>query len=398
MLEVSQLAVTYGQHRALKGVALGVKPGEIVVILGANGAGKTSLLKAVAGMIPSEAGSQVRLDGHGLSGQPPHRIVEAGLALVPEGRGIFGDLSVRENLLLGAFAQRARADQQANLDRVLGLFPKLAERSAQLARTMSGGEQQMVAIGRALMSAPTILMLDEPSLGLSPLLCTELFKALRAVRATGVGILLVEQNARQSLAIADRAYLLENGQITGQGPAAQLANDPAVQAAYLGGAAAKKVTPLAGAVTAGGAAARAPGAADMTPAAIAAQALAAVTGARIGGYGTPTRTTSADALVPTRISELVRVATQRQAQDVEAQRGAAGASANAGHPAPDRAMAERAMAELKASGTLDEALARIEAAAARVAPAPVVAPGLEVWRRPGLEIYRRRDDGQLHKD
>jgi branched-chain amino acid transport system ATP-binding protein len=129
MLEVSQLAVTYGQHRALKGVALGVKPGEIVVILGANGAGKTSLLKAVAGMIPAEAGSQVRLDGHGLSGQPPHRIVEAGLALVPEGRGIFGDLSVRENLLLGAFAQRARADQQANLDRVLGLFPKLAERT-----------------------------------------------------------------------------------------------------------------------------------------------------------------------------------------------------------------------------------------------------------------------------
>ena len=403
MLEVSQLAVTYGQHRALKGVALAVKPGEIVVMLGANGAGKTSLLKAVAGMIPAEAGSQVRLDGQVLSGQPPHRIVEAGLALVPEGRGIFGDLSVRENLLLGAFAHRARADQQANLDRVLGLFPKLAERSAQLARTMSGGEQQMVAIGRALMSAPTILMLDEPSLGLSPLLCTELFKALKAVRATGVGILLVEQNARQSLAIADRAYLLENGQVTGQGPAAQLASDPAVQAAYLGGAAAKKAGAPAEARLPGGALARTANgtaAAPDSPAAIAAQALAAVTGAgvRTGGYGTPTRTTSADALVPTRIADLVRVATQRQAQDVEAQRGAGGASTPAGRAAADHALAERAMAELKASGTLDEALARIEAAAARVAPAPVVAPGLDVWRRPGIEIYRRHDDGQLHKE
>ena len=164
MLEVRQLAVTYGQHRALKGVDVQVAPGEIVVILGANGAGKTSLLKAVAGLISADAGAQVRLDGRVISGQPAHRIVEAGLALVPEGRGIFGDLSVRENLLLGAFAQRARATQPDNLDRVLRLFPRLAERSAQQARTMSGGEQQMVAIGRALMSAPTILMLDEPSL------------------------------------------------------------------------------------------------------------------------------------------------------------------------------------------------------------------------------------------
>jgi branched-chain amino acid transport system ATP-binding protein len=360
MLEVSKLAVTYGQHRALKGVDLSVKPGEIVVMLGANGAGKTSLLKAVAGLIPADAGSQVRLDGHALGGQPPHRIVEAGLALVPEGRGIFGDLSVQENLVLGAFAQRARSDQAANLDRVLGLFPKLAERSAQIARTMSGGEQQMVAIGRALMSAPTILMLDEPSLGLSPLLCSELFKALQAVRATGVGILLVEQNARQSLAIADRAYLLENGQIVGQGPAAQLARDPAVQAAYLGGAAAKAKVP---AVTV--AAAHAP--APVSP---------------------TTQTTSADQLVPIRIADLVRVATNRQAQDVELQRDGS----------THRALSQRAGAELQADGTLDAAVASIDAAVSRLRPTPVVSPTLEVWRRPGIEVYRRQPDGTLKKE
>ena len=234
MLEVSQLAVTYGQHRALKGVALGVKPGEIVVILGANGAGKTSLLKAVAGMIPAEAGSQVRLDGHGLSGQPPHRIVEAGLALVPEGRGIFGDLSVRENLLLGAFAQRARADQQANLDRVLGLFPKLAERSAQLARTMSGGEQQMVAIGRGLMAEPRLLILDEPSLGLSPLLVEEMFSLIRRLHGDGLSVLLVEQNVAQSLDIAQRAYVLENGSLRFTGTPAELLASRELKQAYLG--------------------------------------------------------------------------------------------------------------------------------------------------------------------
>ncbi|MCP5269603.1 MAG: ABC transporter ATP-binding protein [Burkholderiaceae bacterium] len=243
MLEVKDLAVTYGQHRALKGVSLTVAPGEIVVILGANGAGKTSLLKAIAGL--ERGAGSVRLDGSSIAGLPPHRIVEAGLALVPEGRGIFGDLTVQENLALGAFAHRARDGQQANLDRVLGLFTRLSERSGQVARTMSGGEQQMVAIGRALMSAPTILMLDEPSLGLSPLLCTELFRNLRTIRDSGVGVLLVEQNARQSLAIADRAYLLENGEIVGQGPAAQLARDPAVQAAYLGGAAGHAAAPAA---------------------------------------------------------------------------------------------------------------------------------------------------------
>ena len=163
------------------------------------------------------------LDGRELVGLPPHRIVEAGLALVPEGRGIFGELTVRENLLLGAFARRARADEAHNRERVLALFPRLAERLDQTARTMSGGEQQMVAIGRALMSAPKMLLLDEPSLGLSPLLSGELFRALGRIRDDGIGVLLVEQNARKSLAIADRGYLIENGRIVGAGRAAELA-------------------------------------------------------------------------------------------------------------------------------------------------------------------------------
>jgi branched-chain amino acid transport system ATP-binding protein len=236
MLEVAGLSVRYGQHRAVDDVALTVAAGEIVVILGANGAGKSSLLKAVAGLQPPDGRAQVTLAGCPLAGLPAHAIVEAGLALVPEGRGIFGDLTVRENLLLGAFARRARAGEDRNRARVLALFPRLAERLEQTARTMSGGEQQMVAIGRALMSAPEVLLLDEPSLGLSPLLCGELFRALERIRADGISVLLVEQNARRSLAIADRGYLIENGRIVGAGRASDLARDPAVQRAYLGGA------------------------------------------------------------------------------------------------------------------------------------------------------------------
>ncbi len=236
MLEVKGLSVQYGKHRALDDAALSVGASEIVVILGANGAGKSTLLKAVAGLQPPGAGARVALDARELVGLPPHRIVEAGLALVPEGRGIFGELTVRENLLLGAFARRARADEAHNRERVLALFPRLAERLDQTARTMSGGEQQMVAIGRALMSAPKMLLLDEPSLGLSPLLSGELFRALGRIRHDGIGVLLVEQNARKSLAIADRGYLIENGRIVGAGRAVELASDPAVQRAYLGGA------------------------------------------------------------------------------------------------------------------------------------------------------------------
>ncbi len=234
MLEVSQLSIAYGRHRAVDNVALCVAKAEIVVILGANGAGKTSLLKAIAGLLPRGRDAAIRLAGQDIAALPAHAVVEAGLALVPEGRGIFGDLSVRENLLLGAYPRRARADEAANLERVLTLFPRLGERLSQAARTMSGGEQQMVAIGRALMSAPDILLLDEPSLGLSPLICGELFDALGRIRAAGIGVLLVEQNARRSLAIADRGYLIEQGRMVGEGPAAALRDDPAVQRAYLG--------------------------------------------------------------------------------------------------------------------------------------------------------------------
>lgn len=236
MLEIAGLSVSYGKHRAVDNVALNVAVNEIVVILGANGSGKTSLLKAVAAVQPAASGATVTLSGRDISRLPAHEIVEAGLALVPEGRGIFGDLTVRENLMLGAYAKRARAKEAENLNRVLTLFPRLSERMTQAARTMSGGEQQMVAIGRALMSAPDILLLDEPSLGLSPLMCGELFGALGRIRQTGIGVLLVEQNAKRSLAIADRGYLIENGRIVGQGGASALQNDPAVQRAYLGAA------------------------------------------------------------------------------------------------------------------------------------------------------------------
>jgi branched-chain amino acid transport system ATP-binding protein len=234
MLEVAAVSVAYGQHRALSDAALNVGRGEIVVILGANGAGKSSLMKAIAGIVPCLPGKSVNLSGRDLSLLATHEIVEAGLALVPEGRGIFGELTVAENLLLGANPKRAREREASLRQQVLSLFPRLNERLTQMVRTMSGGEQQMVAIGRALMSNPDILLLDEPSLGLSPLMVRELFAALRKVRETGVGLLLVEQNAKESLALADRGYLIENGKMVGSGSAALLKSDPAVQRAYLG--------------------------------------------------------------------------------------------------------------------------------------------------------------------
>ncbi len=236
MLEVHDLSLAYGKHQALRGVSLQVAKGELVVMLGANGAGKSSLLKAIGAMVRPQDGARVLLGGQELTRLPAHQVVEAGLALVPEGRGVFGDLTVRENLQLGAQPRRARALEAQSLARVLDLFPKLAQRMPQTVRTMSGGEQQMVAVGRALMSAPDILLLDEPSLGLSPLMCKELFAALARIRTLGVGVLLVEQNARQSLAIADRGYLLETGLVVGQGSAAELQASPAVRKAYLGAA------------------------------------------------------------------------------------------------------------------------------------------------------------------
>ena len=234
MLEVRDISAFYGKHRALDGVSLDVGRSEIVVILGANGAGKTTLLKVIAGLVPAAGGARITMNGRELAGISVHRIVEAGLALVPEGRGIFSELTVRENLLLGAFPARARRSEAATLDMVLDLFPRLRERLQQTVRTMSGGEQQMVAVGRALMTSPEIVLLDEPSLGLAPIMCTELFGALSRIRSTGVGVLLVEQNARQSLKIADRGYLIESGRIVGSGTGAALKEDPAVQRAYLG--------------------------------------------------------------------------------------------------------------------------------------------------------------------
>jgi branched-chain amino acid transport system ATP-binding protein len=238
MLEVRNLSAAYGKHQALSAMELNVARGEIVVILGANGAGKTTLLKAIAGLVPALSGASRTLDGQSLDGLQTRQIVEAGVALVPEGRGIFGELTVRENLLLGAYPRRARAREQESLAHVIALFPRLQERFAQQVRTMSGGEQQMVAVGRALMTVPDILLLDEPSLGLSPVMCSELFSALARIRGAGVGILLVEQNAKLSLKIADRGYLIESGRIVGSGTGAALREDPAVQRAYLGGAAA----------------------------------------------------------------------------------------------------------------------------------------------------------------
>lgn len=248
MLAVTDLSVRYGMHEALTSVSLQVSRDEIVVILGANGAGKSTLLSAIAGNCVGDSDGRVEFDGVPLLGLDTAQVVEQGIAFVPEGRGVFADLTVEENLKLGSYAEHARRNEQQNLREVLSLFPKLEERKKQIVRTMSGGEQQMVAIGRALMSAPSILMLDEPSLGLSPLLCKELFNSLTQVQNSGVGILLVEQNAKQSLNISDRGYLLGNGKILGEDSAENLLNNSAVQSAYLGGAMASQTAePIASA-------------------------------------------------------------------------------------------------------------------------------------------------------
>ena len=236
MLDIADLTVHYGKHRALDAVSLQVQPKELVVMLGANGAGKSTLLRVLGGMMRPEPGARVTLDGEDLLALPAHKLVDAGIALVPEGRGLFVDLSVKDNLQLGALPPRARAGERRNLERVLELFPRLGERLGQTVGTMSGGEQQMVALARALMSDPKMLLLDEPSLGLSPLMALEVFNAVKQVKALGVGILLVEQNAQLSLNIAVRGYVLATGRVAGAGTSEALRNDPAVQRAYLGGA------------------------------------------------------------------------------------------------------------------------------------------------------------------
>ena len=238
MLEVHGISAFYGKHRALDGVSLEVGRGEIVVILGANGAGKTTLLKVIAGLVPAAEGARMTMNGRQLAGTSVHHIVEAGLALVPEGRGIFGEMTVRENLLLGAFPARARHNEAATLDMVLDLFPRLRERLQQIVRTMSGGEQQMLAIGRALVARPRLLLLDEPSLGLAPKFVTRIFLTLRELKQEGKTILLVEQNARQALQVADRGYVMERGRIVLTGSGAELLSTPEVRQTYLGQSAA----------------------------------------------------------------------------------------------------------------------------------------------------------------
>ena len=234
MLEIDGLDHSYGRHRALRDVAIRVRSGEVVAILGANGAGKTTLLNAIAGLLRPSGGS-IRFRGNELIGLSAHRIVEQRIATVTETRHLFGPMSVMENLSLGAFPRHAREGAPADFAYVFELFPRLAERKRQAVRTMSGGEQQMVAVGRALMARPSLLLLDEPSLGLAPLIATELFAALERIARKGdTSILMVEQNARRALKMADRGYLLALGRIVGEGSAKSLAQDKAVAESYLG--------------------------------------------------------------------------------------------------------------------------------------------------------------------
>ena len=234
MLRLEHISVAYGKHEALHDVNVDIAPSRTTAILGANGAGKSTLLKTVAGLVRPQSGGRILFHDRPIEQEAPHRIVEAGIALVPEGRRLFGEMSVMENLHIGAYPERARAGESERLERQLTLFPRLAERRQQLAKTMSGGEQQMLAIARALMSEPKILLLDEPSLGLSPRLVSDLFSVLRRLTEGGQSIVLVEQNAYQSLKLADHIYVLDNGRIVSAGTPAEMRQDKMIQKAYLG--------------------------------------------------------------------------------------------------------------------------------------------------------------------
>jgi len=236
LLEIDNLVARYGRITALEGISLTVEEGEIVTLIGANGAGKTTTLRAISGLVRPASGA-IRFAGREIGRLPPSEIVRAGISHSPEGRHVFPRMTVRENLELGAYTRTSKAEIAEDTARVLEIFPRLGERFAQKAGTMSGGEQQMLAIARAMMSRPRVLLLDEPSLGLSPKLVQTIFAVIRDINARGTTILLIEQNARQALAVARRGYVLEVGTIVHSGPAAELAASEAVRAAYLGGAA-----------------------------------------------------------------------------------------------------------------------------------------------------------------
>ena len=234
LLEVKDLEVSYGVIKALKGISFEVNEGEIVTLIGANGAGKTTTMQSVIGLIPTRHGT-ITYDGQDITKTPCHKIVHLGMSQVPEGRRIFQELTVYENLLMGAYSMKKNDTFKEDLEKVYKRFPRLAERSNQIAGTLSGGEQQMLAMGRALMSRPKLLMLDEPSMGLSPLLVDEVFDIIKDINKDGTTVLLVEQNAGKSLAISDRAYVLENGAIVLSGTGEELAKSEMVKKAYLGG-------------------------------------------------------------------------------------------------------------------------------------------------------------------
>jgi branched-chain amino acid transport system ATP-binding protein len=237
LLELKNLQVAYGGIQAVKGINLHVGVGELVCLIGANGAGKTTTLKGICGLQPVKSGS-IRYAGASITGKPAFELVRRGLAMVPEGRGVFGALTIEENLAMGAYIRSDSDGVRADVERVFGLFPRLKERRRQTAGTMSGGEQQMLAMGRALMSRPKLLLLDEPSMGLAPLMVQKVFETVLAVSREGVTILLIEQNAKLALEVSHRGYVMESGEITLSGDAKTLLHDPAVRTAYLGEAAA----------------------------------------------------------------------------------------------------------------------------------------------------------------
>ena len=233
LLKVSNLKVSYGGIQAVKGVDFEVQEGELISLIGSNGAGKTTTMKAITGSLPINAGD-IEYLGKSIKGQGPWDLVRQGLAMVPEGRGVFARMTITENLHMGAYIRSDKDGIAADIEKMFNIFPRLRERKDQLAGTMSGGEQQMLAMGRALMSRPKVLLLDDPSMGLSPIMVDKIFEVIRDVYAQGVTVLLVEQNASRALAIANRGYVMESGEITMTGKGADMLNDPKVRAAYLG--------------------------------------------------------------------------------------------------------------------------------------------------------------------